>query len=174
MPKEYPQEAIKKCREYYVQFGGNGDEIEKAMRKDYPSWSKRYLFDKDDRLGWINKFGFEKSLELDQQKKIGAVQNDDDRRYRAVVELADRYQELALQGDEKAVPIFLKLVDQQIELRNKLDLTTANFETFVEDWDLIVQWASELDPELGKRFYKLKDEFIEKAVIHFGKESIDG
>lgn len=159
------------CRKLYCEFGGNAVLIEKAMRKEWLSWSKQLLYDKNDRHGWIVKYGFDKSLQLHGQTKIGAIENDDERRYRAVVKMADHWQELALQGEEKAVDKFIKLTDQQINLRSKLDLSTANFETFVESWDLIVKWAKEIDAELAKLFYRRKDEFIEKAEIYFGQRS---
>lgn len=173
----YNQGAVELARRFYCEFGGEPTQIEKAMQKaGYPNWRKAYLLDKgkgaDARLGWISKYGFEKSLQLHLQTQIGAVENDDERRYRAVVGLADKYQELALQGDEKAVPLFIKLTDQQIELRSKLDLTHSTFETFVESWERITAWAKEIDPDLAKRFYKKKDEFIARALKHYGEESI--
>lgn len=183
MPKQvYNEEAVAICRKFFCQFGGNPSQIEKEMRKaGYANWQKQLLYDKgtegkNARLGWISKFGFEKSLQLHLQTQISSVENDDERRYRAVVQLADHYQELALQDGEqkeKAVNMFIKLTDQQIELRNKLDLSQSNFETFVEAWELITAWAKEIDPELAKLFYKKKDAFIEFATRHYG-ENING
>ena len=169
----YNQDAISECRILFCKYGGkNLNAIEREMRVQYPSWTKQRLFDhgkgKNARLGWITKYGFDKSLELHQQNQIGAVENADERRYNAVVKLADTYQEKALQGDEKAVGLFIKLTDQQIELRNKLDLSSGNFETFVEVFERIVLWAKEIDTELAKLFYRRKDEFIERAVAHYG------
>jgi len=172
MPTQYGNKAIESCRKYYCEFGGNAEQIEKAMRRDYPNWGKQNLFDKGDRLGWINKFGFEKSLKLALDTRISAVENDDERRYKAVVQLADKYQEKALQGDDKAVPMFIKLTDQQIELRSKLDLSSSTFETFVESFEQIVNWSKEIDVELAKLFYRRKDEFIERAMTKYGKRDI--
>ena len=173
MSREYPSEAVELARKLYCQYGGNLAQIEKGMKKDYPGWTRRLLNDrgegKDARHGWITKFGFEKSLELHQQNQIASVENADERRYNAVVKLADTYQEKALQGDEKAVGLFIKLTDQQIELRSKLDLSSGNFETFVEAFERIVLWSKDIDVDLAKLFYKRKDEFIEMATAHYGK-----
>lgn len=178
MSNRYPTEAVQLARKYYCEFGGNGDQVQKSMRRDYPNWSKQLLYDKgtgkDARLGWITKHGFEKAFELHEKNKISAVENADQRRYNAVVTLADHYQQKALDGDDKAVDKFIKLTDQQIELRNKLDLGSANFETFVEAFELIVKWAKEVDTDLAKLFYKRKDEFIELAVVHYGKSDFNG
>lgn len=179
MADRYGPDAVEKARKLYVKYGGgNFAAIEKEMRKDYPNWSLQNLSDrgkgKDARLGWITKFGFDKSLEIDANNRIASVENDDERRYKAVVTLADRYQELALEGGEageKAVDKFIKLTQQQIELRNKLDLSSANFETFVEDFEMIVKWATDIDKELAKLFFRRKDEFIEKARNHFGESN---
>ncbi len=177
MSNRYPTEAVQLARKYYCEFGGNVDQVQKAMRKEYPNWSKGLLYDKEDkrnpknsRLGWITKHGFDKAFELHQQNQINAVENADERRYNAVVTLADVYQQKALDGDDKAVDKFIKLTDQQIELRNKLDLGSANFETFVEAFELIVKWAKDIDTDLAKLFYKRKDEFIERAATHYGKD----
>lgn len=176
MPKQvYNEEAVALCRKFYCEFGGNVTRIEKAMRNaGYANWQKQLLYDKgkegkDARLGWITKFGFEKSAQLHLQTQIASVESDDERRYKAVVQLADKYQEQALQGDEKAVDRFLKLTQMQIELRNKLDLSSSNLETFVEAWEMITAWAKEIDTELAKLFYKRKDAFIERAAAHYGE-----
>lgn len=181
MPKEPNEEAVKLARQLYCKHGGkNFDAIEKAMRlAGYEGWNKACLKNRGAgvhyRAGWIEKYGFDKSLELDQQTRIGAVESDDERRYRAVVKLADHYQDLSLNGDEKAVDKFIKLTQQQIELRSKLDVSSANFQTFVESFEQIVAWAEEIDSELAKRFYRRKDEFIERASEKYGtRQQSDG
>ncbi len=174
MPSRYEQEAIDLARKFYCDYGGNGAQIEQAMRRaGYHSWSKQNLYDRGDKLGWITRFGFEKSLKLALDAKINAVSSEDERRYRAVVQLADHYQSLALGGDDKAVDKFIKLTDQQIALRSKLDLSSASFESFVEAFEQIVMWAKEVDTDLAKLFYRRKDEFIERASLHYGKRDLD-
>lgn len=177
MADRYGQDAVEKARKLYVKYGGgNFAAIEKEMRTDYPTWKSANLRDYGHRLGWINRFGFDKSLEIAANNKIASVENDDERRYKAVVTLADRYQELALAGGEsgeKAVDKFIKLTQQQIELRNKLDLSSANFETFVEAFEQIVKWAKEIDTDLAKLFYRRKDEFIGRAANFYGKQDIN-
>lgn len=166
----YNDDAVALCRKLYIKFGSNADAIEKEMQKaGYANWRKTYLYDKPDRLGWIANFGFEKSLELHATTQINAVQNDDERRYKAIVQLADKYQERALNGEDEAIATFLKLTGLQVELRNKLDLSQSNFETFVEAFERITIWAKEVDTNLAKLFYKNKDAFIEKAALHYGK-----
>lgn len=175
MKVKYNEEAIAKCRDYFIEFAGAADEIEKKMRRDYPSWSRQNLFDKgkgkNARLGWINRFGFEKSLKIAQMHKIGAIENDDERSYRILCELGVLYEEKALQGDEKAVPILLKINDQKIEFRSKLDLSASNFESFVESFEDISKWALEINKDLAKLFYKHKDGFIERASRKYGKNA---
>ena len=164
---QYDYEAIKRCREYYIKFNADPTKIERAMKQHYQSWTRKNLFDsgegKTARTGWINRFGFERSLQESLNTNVHAVQNDDQRRYAAVVKMADEYQEKALQGIEKSVPIFLKLVDQQIALRTKLDLGAANLESFVEAYELIVEWSKEIDIKLAKLFYRHQQEFIRRA-----------
>lgn len=168
----YGQDAIEKCREFYVQFGANGNEIQKAMQRIYPSWRKSNLYDTKHRHGWITKFGFEKSLKIHLGNQINSVESDDERRYSAIVQLADKWQTKALSDeDDKAVDKFIKLTTLQVELRNKLDLSSSNFETFVEAFEQIVSWSKDIDTNLAKAFYKRKDKFIERAVLKYGKNA---
>jgi hypothetical protein len=173
MPAKYSPEAIALCRKLYIQFGGNDKQIEKEMRKEYPSWSKQNLYAKgngsDSRLGWIVEHGFEKSAQLDLQTKIGAIESDDERAYKTIVEIADKFRTAALSGDKEGANQYAKFITLQLEFRNKLDLSQSNFETFVEAWERITFWAKEIDMNLAKLFYKNKDAFIEKAKLHYGK-----
>jgi hypothetical protein len=168
----YNFEAVKRCRKYYIKFNGDAAKIEKAMRQNWSTWSRENLYDRGQgrelRIGWINKYGFERSLLEALNLRINAVQSDDQRRYEAVVKLGDEYQEKSLQGQEKAVPIFLKLTDQQIALRTKLDLGAANFEAFIEAFELIVKWSKEINIKLAKEFYKDREEFIRRARLKYG------
>ncbi len=171
MPPRYGQDAIEYCRKLYCQYGGNRQEVAKAMREVYPSFSPSNLVDRDDRLGWITKYGFEKALKLSTQLSIQEIQSEDERRYQAIVMLADRWQEKALSGDERAVATFIKLTTLQVELRSKLDIKASTFETFVDAFEQIVTWAKEIDLPLAKLFYKHRDRFIEKADQHYGKSA---
>ena len=171
MPIAYGKEAHDLCRKLYCQFGGNADEVEKGMRKEYPSWGKQNLYDRDDRHGWITKLNLEKSLEIDQKTKIHSVENDDERSYRVLVELGQMYEQKALDGDDKAVNVLLKINDQKIEFRSKLDLSSSSFESFAESFENIVKWAKEIDTELAKLFYKHSDKFIKRAEMNYGKNA---
>ena len=176
MPTKYSPEAIALCRKLYIQFGGNDKQIEKEMRKEYPSWGKQNLYAKgknnDSRLGWIVEHGFEKSAQLDLQTKIGAIESDDQRAYKTIVQIADNFREAALAGDKDAANQYAKFITLQLEFRNKLDLSQSNFETFVEAWELICSWIQEIDTEVSKRFYKMQDSLIERATRHYG-ENLD-
>ncbi|HUF02805.1 MAG TPA: hypothetical protein VMM38_01375 [Aridibacter sp.] len=171
MPARYGQDAIDLCRKLYCDHGGNNAEVEKAMRKVYPSWTRQNLVDRDDRLGWITKYGFEKALKLSIELAVGEIEPDDQRRYKAIVMLADAWQDKALSGDDKAVDKFIKLTSLQVELRNKLDLKASTFETFVDAFEQIVTWSKEVDVNLAKLFYKHRERFIEKAGAHYGKSA---
>jgi hypothetical protein len=170
----YDQEAIKKCREYYIKYNADAKKIEQAMRQDWSSWSRYNLYDrgkgKELRMGWINKYGFERSMQEALNLRINRIQSDDHRRYEAVVTLADTYQKKALNGEESAVPIFLKLTDQQIALRTKLDLGTANFEAFVEAFESIIEWSKDINVKLAREFYRDREEFIRRAKLKYGAE----
>lgn len=175
--KRYGAEAIKKCREYYIKYNADSVKIEKAMRQDWSSWSRKNLFDSGNGnralTGWINKYGFERSLQEHLNLQINQVENDDRRRYAAVVKLGDEYQEKSLAGDASAVPVFLKLTDQQISLRTKLDLAASNLESFTEALEKIISWSKEIDKNLARLFYINREEFIRRAKLEYGGEQTE-
>jgi hypothetical protein len=171
---KYDQEAIKKCREYYIKYNADPKKIEQAMRQDWSTWSRGNLYDRGEgksaREGWIKKYGFERSMQEALDLRVNRIQSDDHRRYEQIVDLADIYQRKASSGEESAVPIFLKLTDQQIALRTKLDLGTANFETFVEALEAIIEWAEDINIRLAREFYRDREEFIRRAKLKYGQE----
>ena len=171
MPKRYGEDAHNLCRKLYCEYGGNANEVEKGMQEVYPSWRKQNLYDRDDRLGWITNLNLEKSLKIYQNNLVTSVENDDERSYQVLVQLGQMYEDKALNEDEKAVAVLIKINDQKIAFRNKLDLNSSSFETFVDGFEKVITWAKDIDVNLAKLFYKNKDKFIEKAEIQYGKNA---
>jgi hypothetical protein len=183
MPRNvYNTDAHELCRKFYCKFGGNALQIEKAMHQaGYAGWKKEYLYDKgtvgkDARLGWITKYGFEKSLELYQQTLISSVQTDEEKHYKRVEKIADKYGEIAVgtgEDADKAADRYAKYLQLLLDIRNKLDLKQSNFESFVEAWESICSWIGEISPEAAKHLLKHSQAIIERAENHYGERSVN-
>src|SRR5205085_19523 len=66
MPKSYPDEAREQCLRLFLKFNGQQHErIEREMRKaGWVGWSKQNLYSRGDKVGWIEKYGFDAALKL--------------------------------------------------------------------------------------------------------------
>lgn len=184
MGKAYAPEAVEHCRSLYLKYGGkNHDAIQREMRKaGWPLWSKVNLHDrgiyggKSWREGWIDKYGFERSLKLATERMVEKVNDDEQGLYIDIKAVRKRLGNKALAGDADKDELakyrdFCKL---EIEARRNLDLSRDNLETFVSGYEKLLIWAPDVDVGLAKLLAKHGDRFAELAAAHYGKpEEID-
>ena len=180
MAKSYSEEAIELCRRLYCKYGGkNHDAIQREMRAaGYSGWSKINLQNRGregprgERMGWVDKYGFDNSLRLHIEKLATSVNNDEQDLYLSIKTLRKRLQgkALARNPDTKVVSQFRDLAKLEIEARRNLDLSRSNLETFAEAFELIATWAPDIDADLASRFIKSADRFMELAQAHYGKQ----
>lgn len=181
MPEKYGPDAHERCRQLYCKYGGsNYDAIQAEMQKDYPGWRKSNLFDrkkrKEDRvpqLGWINRFGFEKSLALYTQTLVESVNDDEQDLYVSIKAVRKRLKDKAVAGTATKDELyqFRDFAKLEIEARRNLDLTRDNLETFVAGYEKLVQWAP---PDLKKLLVKYGEKLVEMAQAHYGSsEEVD-
>jgi hypothetical protein len=176
MPKKYDQEAIEKARGLYCKYGGqNYDAIEREMRKQYPGWRKTNLMyrkerDGREKLGWVEEYGFEKSLKLHMQKLTEAVNDDEQDLYLGIKAVRKELQVKVQAGQATKDELyqyrdFCKL---EIEARKNLDLSRDNLETFVAGYEKLLIWLGDLDPAAAKALVKHGDKLAEMAQVHYG------
>jgi hypothetical protein len=179
MPSKYGDDAVELCRDLYDKYNGtNHDAIEREMRKVFPGWSKANLQNKPawrnrgPRLGWIEEYGYERSLKLKLELKIEAVADDERGLYIGIKKIRQRLERKAL-GDnasDKERGHYFAAAKLEIEARRNLDLSKANLETYAEAFDLISSWAVDVDPELARRLVKVAPRFTDLAQAHYGKK----
>lgn len=177
MPAQYDQEVIEECRKLYCKYGGrNHDAIEREMQVHWPGWKKQNLIDrgkgKDQRLGWITKYGFDNSLKLWIEKQVESVNDDEQDLYLAIKAKRKDLQGKAMgrnatDADVKHFRDFAKL---EIEARRNLDLSRDNFETFVASYEKTIGWLAQIDPAAAKLLVKNGEKLSEMAAAHYGKQ----
>lgn len=182
MARKYDNEAVELCRSLYLKYGGtNYAAIEADMRKVYPGWGQNNLFDKgrvgtrNERMGWITKYGFENSMRLETERKATAVNNDEQDLYLGIKTIRKTLQLEACgkKADAAVRREFREYAKIEIEARRNLDLSRDNFETFVSGYEKLLMWTGDLDPETAKRLIKLGPKLADLAQAHYGKEAID-
>lgn len=181
MPTQYDQETIELCRSLYLKYGGkNHDAIEREMQKEFPGWRKQNLVDrgkgKDERLGWINRYGFDNSLKIHTEKLTTAVNDDTQDLYIGIRDVRKSLQtEVASsRADRDKVYQYRDFCKLEIEARKALDLSRDNLETFVSGYEKLINWLSEIDKPAAKLLVQHGETLIERAKAHYGDtEKID-
>lgn len=180
----YNQDAIDLARSLYCKYGGkNLDAVQREMRKaGYPKWTKQTLFDKgreetpNYRMGWITKYGFDRSLELYNEKLVEQVNDDEQDLYIGIKKVRKELQKKVVSGEANKDELyqyrdFCKL---EIDARRNLDLSRDNLETFAASYEKILTWSADIDKKLAALLVKHNERFIELAQGHYGQtETVD-
>lgn len=180
MARTYSQEAIELCRGLYCKYGGkNHEAIEREMQKVYPGWRRTNLVDRNkakDRLpqiGWINRYGFDRSLKLHIEKLTENVNDDEQGLYVGIKRVRQTLEKAVHSGEatKDGVYQYRDFCKLEIEARKNLNLTRDNLDTFVAGFEKLLIWLGELDPQAAKMLAKHGDKLAELAAAHYGKET---
>ena len=179
MPKQYDQDAIEMCRKLYCKYGGkNLDGIEREMRASYPGWLKQTLHnrgkDSDFRMGWVERYGFDKSLQEYLKTQIAGVTDDVQKFYLGIKSVRETLETKVKNGqgtrdDLFAYRDFCKL---EMEARQKLDLEKDNYESFVACWEKLLVWLPEIDKASATAFLSgdVAERLLERARAEYGEQ----
>lgn len=179
MPSSYPPEAIETCRRLYCKYGGkNHEAIEREMRAaGYARWNKLNLHNRGkegtrgERMGWIERYGFDNSLRLHIEMRMAAVNNDEQDLYLGIKTIRKvlQVESLGKKASKETRREFREYAKIEIEARRNLDLSKDNFETFGACFENLVIWLGKIDPEAARRLVKNGDKLIEMARVHYGE-----
>lgn len=179
MPRQYDQDAIELCRKLYCKYGGkNLDALEKEMRDQYPGWLKQTLFnrgkDKDFRQGWIERYGFDKSLQEYLKTQIAGVTDDVQKFYLGIKSVRETLETKVKNGngtrdDLFAYRDFCKL---EMEARQKLDLEKDSYENFVACFEKHLAWLPEIDEKAAAAFLTgdVAERILARARAEYGEQ----
>ena len=181
MAQRYDQEAIEICRKLYIQHGGkNHDAIETAMRKaGYEGWKKQNLFNRgagsDARLGWIERYGFEKSNRDYLKAQVEDQATDEVQKlYQAIKKVRETLQTKMTGGHSSRDEMFSfrDFCKLEMDALNKLNLSRDNYETFVAVWEKILSWLTELAPAAAISLIAgdTAEKLLERAKAEYGDE----
>ncbi len=178
MAKTYDKKAIELCRLFYHQRGGTHHElIEADMRKaGYVNWQKANLPDRGkngERMGWISKHGFERSLEIYNQGLKANVLSAEQDLYVGIRNCRQTLQKIVEAGKctKDELYQYRDFCKLEIEARKNLDLSRDNLETFVAGYEKQMEWLAVIDPsgKAVKELVKHGEKLVEMAQAHYGK-----
>lgn len=176
---QYGPEAIEKCLTLYLRFNGQQHErIEQEMRKaGYANWQRQYLYTRGhgqhEKIGWIEKYGWEKALELHLAQKPTAALNS---AQQLVIEtdtirkmLYDRVRAQGAAFDKETLQFHRDYSRLAIEALTKIAEAKDTLGAWVNFWERLLGWMPDIDLPAAKLLVKHSAAIIEKAEEEFGE-----
>lgn len=178
MAARYDEEAIQKCFRLFLKFNGQRHEqIEQEMRKVYPGWRRSYLYTrgqgKHQKLGWIDKFGWEKSLALHIAQKPTAALNSAQQLVNEIEEVRKQlHVRIKTQGpnvEKELLQLHRDYSRLSIEALTKVEAARDTLSGFVSFWERLLDWLPDIDYRTAKGLVKFSKQILDKAEEEFGE-----
>lgn len=178
MPKRYDTEAWEYCKELYLRYSGQQhDRIEREMRRKWPGWSKQNLYTRGNgpglKDGWIDKFGWERALEIHLSQRSKA-RGSDEEALAEVEEIRKKlYAQLKTQGtkyDRDLVYQHRDYTKLYLDARVKLGGAARTLKDFVAVWEKLLDWLTDISPDALREMLKVDTEILERAAAEYGEE----
>lgn len=178
MAARYDAEAIEKCFRLYLKFNGQQHQrIEQEMRKVYPGWKRDYLYTrgqgKHQKLGWVDKYGWEKALALHLAQKPTAVLNSAQRLVNEVEEIRQQLHErIKVQGanvEKELLQLHRDYSRLSIETLMKVEAARDTLGAWVVFWEKLLDWLPDIDMKAARYLVKLNEAIIARAEEEFGE-----
>lgn len=178
MAARYDDEAIQKCLRLYLKFNGQQhDRIEQEMRKVYPGWQRNYLYTRgqgsNQKIGWIDKFGWEKALALHLAQKPTAALNSAQQLVTEIEQVRKQlYERIRAQGpnaDKELLQFHRDYSRLSIEALTKVAEAKDTLGAFVVFWEKLLDWMPDIDFKTAKGLIRFSPEILAKAEAEFGE-----
>ena len=179
MAARYDEQAIQTCLRLYLKYNGEQHQrIEQEMRKaGYAGWQRSYLYTrgvgKNQKEGWIEKYHFEKALEIHLAQKPTAVLNS---AQQLVNEIETIRKKLAVRIDSQGTNVDKELLQfhrdysrLSIESLTKVEAARDTLGAWVVFWEKLLAWLPDIDIKAARHLVKLSDQIIAKAEEEFGE-----
>jgi hypothetical protein len=178
MPRSYPPEAIDQCFQLYLRFNGQQhDRIENEMRRTWPGWSKQNLFNRGEKIGWIEKFGWELALkEKIALANSGQAVTEEQALFNEIAQVRKRLHDLIVtQGSKDRDVVYQHLAYCRLEINALAKLKGAGltFDSFVAFWERLLDWLPDMSPEAASALLAVADELLDRARSEYGEQEAD-
>ena len=150
------------------------------MRRRWPGWSKQNLYTRGKgenlKLGWIEKFGWEKALEIHLSKRPDAVRTSAEQAFAEIEEirrtLFEQVKAMGARVDRDLIYQHRDYSKLFLEAMNKLGGATRTLDDFVAMWEELLDWLPAISEDAARALLKVADAVIEKATaVYGGKEA---
>ncbi len=179
MAQQYGPEAIETCLRLYLKFNGQQHErIEQEMRRaGYPGWRRQYLYTRGqgehEKVGWIEKFGWEKALALYLARKPTATLNNAEQLVREIEEvrgyLAVEIKAAGGKVDKERLQLHRDYCNLSIGALTKVEGARDTLAAWVNFWEQLLDWMPDIDLDTAKKLVKFSPQIIARAEEKFGE-----
>lgn len=174
MPFSYPPEAVDECLRLYLRFNGQQhDRIEKEMRRNWRGWSKQNLFTRGDKLGWIDKYGWELALkEKIALANSGQAVTEEQSLFNEIAQVRKRLHELIVKGSKDRDVFYQHLAYCRLAVSALAKLKGAGltFDSFVAFWEQLLDWLPDMSPDAASALLAVADQLLDRARTEYGEQ----
>lgn len=182
--REIHPDEIKTAFELYLLYNGqNFDEIEREMhRRGWTGFKKSYLksrgFGDNRRVGWVEKFGWEKSLQIKIATAGTAAATSAESLLFEVETIRKRlFVEIEAKGIQRAGRDLIyqhdKYVQRSTEILDRLNDARDNYANFVFFIKHLLKAAPQISPALARELVEAEDALIDWAEGEFTTSESD-
>ena len=174
MPKTYGPEVVSHCFDLYIRFNGqNHDRIQNLMRKKWPSWSKQNLYSRAGKVGWIEEYGWERSLKERLAQAGERVATAEQSLFIEIEQIRKKLHERIHSGaqvDRDLVYQHLAYCRLSVSALAKLKGAGLTFDSFVAFWEALLDWLPDISDGAARALLEAADEVLEKARSTYGEQ----
>jgi hypothetical protein len=176
MPSSYGAEVIERCLQLYLKYNGQQhDRIEREMRRaGWSSWSKQNLYSRGDKIGWIEKYGWEQALKEKIALATSAqAKTAEETLFIEMEQIRKRlHYKIHVEGctDRDVTYQHLAYSRLSIESLAKLKGAGNTFESFVAFWEWLLDLLPDLSELAARELLAVADAVLEKARSKYGEQ----
>lgn len=145
------------------------------MRKEYFRWSKQNLFNRGEKIGWIEKYGWELALkEKIALANSGQAITEEQALFNEIAQVRKRLHELIVtQASKDRDTVYQHLAYCRLEINALAKLKGAGltFDSFVAFWERLLDWLPDMSPEAASALLAVADELLDRARSEYGEEA---
>lgn len=174
MPASYPNEAVEHCKRLYLKYSGQShDRIQSEMRRaGWPNWSKQNLYSRGDKVGWIEKYGWEKALKIHLDAQAERSRTSSEQALHEIEKIRQAlYAEIEganFRAGRDLVYQHLAYTKQYFTALAALKGEARSFDDFVAMWERLLDWLPDLSPKAVAELLKVSEQVLERAVAEYG------
>lgn len=175
MPRTYPAEAIEDALRLFLKYNGQQhDRIEAEMRRTWPGWSRQNLYSRGEKIGWIEKYGWQQAL----KDKIALASSSqaktaEEALFIEIEQIRKRlHQKIRVEGCADRDVVYQHLAYCRLGVTALASLKGAGntFESYVAFWEWLLDVLTEISAPASRELLAVAEEVLEKARDKYGEQ----